>query len=416
MFDFTPVGGAAAFAGLLFVALLGWRLIPATKGKASAHLTFDLAEYIAEARVKDGSRLIGKSVQDVDRQLEDNASELLAVVRNGIRIPSYGQSLLVAEGDVLVVEAAAESIDKVMGELGLEYQVPEHQQNALKDLTLIEVVVPPEARLAGRSAHSSGLLYHFAMSLVGVSRRGRRIHERLGRLTIEAGDVLLLLVPEKQQAEIIEWTGFLPLASRGLAVSKRSLALFAAGAFAGAIAAATAGMFALPTALAICVLLFIAAGLLSPREIYTTVEWPVIVLLGSMIPLGAALEASGGTARIADALAALTAGSPPWVSLAVLMVVTMTLSDVLNNVATAVIAAPVALGMAQSLGVNPDPFLMAVAIASSCAFLTPIGHKNNILVLGPGGYRFGDYWRMGLPLEIIVLAVSLPLLLMVWPL
>jgi di/tricarboxylate transporter len=160
----------------------------------------------------------------------------------------------------------------------------------------------------------------------------------------------------------------------------------------------------------------VALGLIGAREIYTTVEWPVIILLGSMIPIGAALETAGGTALIADGLVALTLGMPAWVALAVLMIVTMTLSDVLNNVATAVIAAPVGLEMAKTLGVSPDPFLMAVAIAASCAFLTPIGHKNNILVLGPGGYRFGDYWRMGLPLEIIIVAASVPLLLIVWPL
>jgi di/tricarboxylate transporter len=270
--------------------------------------------------------------------------------------------------------------------------------------------------LDGRSAHSSGLLYHFPLSLVGVSRQGRRIQDRLRKLTIEAGDVLLLLLPEKRQAEIIEWTGCLPLAPRGLAVGKRSMAALAAGLFAVAIAAAAAGLLKLPVALATCAMLFIVLGVLGAREVYTTVEWPVIVLLGSMIPLGAALEASGGTARIAEGLTALTSGAPAWAALAVLMIVTMTLSDVLNNVATAVIAAPVGLAMAKALGVNPDPFLMAVAIAASCAFLTPIGHKNNILVLGPGGYRFGDYWRMGLPLEIVIVAVSVPLLLIAWPL
>jgi di/tricarboxylate transporter len=164
------------------------------------------------------------------------------------------------------------------------------------------------------------------------------------------------------------------------------------------------------------VVLYVALGIIGGREVYTTIEWPVIILLGSMLPLGAALEASGGTARIAESLLAATSGAPAWVAIALLMIITMTLSDVLNNVATAVIAAPVGLEMARTLGVNPDPFLMAVAISASCAFLTPIGHKNNILVLGPGGYRFGDYWRMGLPLEIIILVVSVPLLLIVWPL
>jgi di/tricarboxylate transporter len=151
------------------------------------------------------------------------------------------------------------------------------------------------------------------------------------------------------------------------------------------------------------------------RELYTSIEWPIIVLLGSLIPIGNALQETGGTALIADGIVTLTSGAAPWVVLTVLMVVTMTLSDVLNNTATALIAAPVAVTIAERLSVNPDPFLMAVAIAASCAFLTPIGHKNNTLIMGPGGYQFGDYWRMGLPLEILVIAVSVPMLLIVWP-
>jgi di/tricarboxylate transporter len=150
-------------------------------------------------------------------------------------------------------------------------------------------------------------------------------------------------------------------------------------------------------------------------EIYDHVEWPVVVLLGSMIPLGAALDSSGGTQLIANGLIGLTEGLPAWAILTVLMVVTMTLSDVLNNTATAIVAAPVGIQMATALNVSPDPFLMAVAVAASAAFLTPIGHKNNTLVLGPGGYQFGDYWRMGLPLEILVIAVSIPAILFFWP-
>jgi len=416
MFDFTPVGGAAALAGLIFVALIGWRLIPATSRKAASENGFDLNDYVAEARVKEGSSTIDKSVREVEDKLADNGSDLLAIVRGGVRLSTFNPSLKVREGDVLVIEAAAQDVDKLMGDFGLEYLVPERQEEkALQDLTLIEVVVPPGAWLDGRSAQSSGLLYQFALSLVGVSRQGQRITESLRKLTIRAGDVLLLLVPESRQAEIIEWTGCLPLAPRGLAVAKRSKAAIAAGLFAAAIAAASLGYATLPVALAVCVVAFIALGLIGGSEVYATVEWPVIILLGSMLPLGAALEASGGTAHIADVLISATSGAPAWVALALLMVITMTLSDVLNNVATAVIAAPVGLQMAKNLGVNPDPFLMAVAIGASCAFLTPIGHKNNILVLGPGGYRFSDYWRMGLPLEIIIVAVSVPLLLVVWP-
>jgi di/tricarboxylate transporter len=416
MFDFAPVGGAAALAGLVFVALVGWRLIPVSSRKAAEN-GFDLQDYVAEAQVKEGSSAIGKSVSEIDAKLTEDGSKLVAILRGGVRLSGFNPSLKLREGDVLAIEAAAENIDKLMGNLELKYLVAEERESdALDDLTLIEVVVPPGAWLEGRSVENSGLHYRFVLSLVGVSRQGRRIQESLRTLTIQAGDVLLLLAPEHRQSEIIEWTGCLPLAPRGLSVVKRSRAALAAALFAAAIAAASFGFVTLAVGLAACVVLFVALGLIGGREVYATIEWPVIILLGSMLPLGAALEASGGTARIAESLIAATSGAPAWVALALLMVITMTLSDVLNNVATAVVAAPVGLEMARTLGVSPDPFLMAVAISASCAFLTPIGHKNNILVLGPGGYRFGDYWRMGLPLEIIILVVSVPLLLIVWPL
>uniref|UniRef100_UPI0032B1AA7D SLC13 family permease n=1 Tax=uncultured Sulfitobacter sp. TaxID=191468 RepID=UPI0032B1AA7D len=180
--------------------------------------------------------------------------------------------------------------------------------------------------------------------------------------------------------------------------------------------AASFGLIYLPVALGLVVIAYVLARIVPLSELYTHIEWPVVVLLGSMIPLGAALESSGGTELIAGALVGLTQGLPAWVVLTVLMLATMTLSDVLNNTATTIVAAPVGIQMAASLGVSPDPFLMAVAVAASSAFLTPIGHKNNTLILGPGGYSFGDYWRMGLPLEIIVVAVSIPAILVFWPL
>jgi di/tricarboxylate transporter len=190
----------------------------------------------------------------------------------------------------------------------------------------------------------------------------------------------------------------------------------AIGIFAAAVAAAALGLVYLPVALGIVAMAYVLLKILPVAELYNHIEWPVVVLLGSMIPLGAALESSGGTQVLAAGLLALTEGWPAWAVLTALMVVTMTLSDVLNNTATTIVAAPVGIEMARVLGVSPDPFLMAVAVAASAAFLTPIGHKNNTLILGPGGYGFGDYWRMGLPLEILIIAVSIPVLLVVWPL
>jgi di/tricarboxylate transporter len=216
--------------------------------------------------------------------------------------------------------------------------------------------------------------------------------------------------------EAIAQMGALQLAERGLQVIRREKAGLAVLLFAAAILAASIGLLYLPIALAAVVIAYLAFGIVRPGDVYSSVEWPVIILLAAMLPIGSALEESGGTALIASAIVALSDGFAPWVVLTILMAVTMTLSDVMNNTATAVIAAPVALEIATTLKVDPDPFLMAVAVAASCAFLTPIGHKNNLLILGPGGYRFGDFWRMGLPLELLIVSAGVPLLLLFWPL
>ncbi|MCA1262875.1 anion permease, partial [Nitratireductor aquimarinus] len=236
------------------------------------------------------------------------------------------------------------------------------------------------------------------------------------KLPIRAGDVVLLLGPESRVADAADWLGVLPLAEKSHNVIQRGKALFAVAVFAIAVAISVMGFVPLAIALAGAVAIYALFNVVGAREVYESVEWPVIVLLASLIPLGLALEESGGTKLIADSILSLTGSLPAWAILAILMVVTMTLSDFLNNVATALIAAPVGLSVAQGLNVSPDPFLMGVAVAASCAFLTPIGHKNNTIIMGPGGYRFGDYWRMGLPLEILIIAVSVPAILFFWPL
>jgi di/tricarboxylate transporter len=283
-------------------------------------------------------------------------------------------------------------------------------------MAIVEVVVPAGARISGHSSTDVRLAYRHGAMLLGVSRQGRSFRDRVRKLRILPGDILLLCGPEDRLDYAVQWLGCLALADRGLKVLQREKAWLAVGAFAAAIIAASAGWLYLPVALGLVAVVYVVFGLVKSGEIYESVEWPVLILLGSLIPLGSALESSGGTALIAQWILGATEGLAPVVVLAILMIVTMSLSDVLNNVATALIAAPIGLEIAQRLGLNPDPFLMAVAVAASCAFLTPIGHKNNTIVMGPGGYHFGDYWRMGLPLEIIVVAVSLPAILYFWPL
>lgn len=416
MFDFAPVGIACAAVGVAFVALIGWRLLPGDRGRAdSGKELFDLADYIAELKVAEDSPAIGKKVRELDEDAAKSDVEILGLVRKGRRMPGLARMVEVKAGDLLVVEGNPENIESLLGAMGLEFVGT--GVNMLKDthLSLSEVVVPETSRLAGRSTSSIRMLYRFGVALVGVSRQGRRFREHVRQLSIKPGDVLLLLGSDERLRDATNRLNFLPLQHRGQRVVQRGKAWLAVGIFAVAIFAASVGVVYLPIALGLVAGAYVAFQIVPISDIYDSVEWPVIVLLASMIPIGAALQSTGGTILIADGIVGLSAGYSPIVVLTLLMIVTMTLSDVMNNTATAVIAAPIAVEIASRLSVNPDPFLMAVAVAASSAFLTPIGHKNNTLIMGPGGYRFGDYWRMGLPLEILVISVAVPMILWVWP-
>ena len=419
MFDFAPVGGITALVGLAFVALIGWRLIPQPdSGKGDADPMEEFGTYLAELTVPEGSKLIGERLHTLYEAAEKNDVAILGLIRGGKRRYGTQRNAVLQAEDTLVLEAGPEALDEFRAALNLGF-ADEKREERLKaegaGLSKIEVVVPEGARIAGKTAQAIGLNWRRHAVLMGVSRSGRRINGALRKTVIRPGDIMLLLVPEGQEAEVSDWLGVLPLADRGLAVTANEKVWLAIGMFAVAVAAASLGLVYLPVALGLVVVGYVLAGILPLAEIYDHISWPVVVLLGSMIPLGAALETSGGTELIAGGLITLTEGMAPWAILTILMIVTMSLSDVLNNTATTIVAAPIGIKMAQALEVNPDPFLMAVAIAASCAFLTPIGHKNNTLILGPGGYSFGDYWRMGLPLEILVVAVSIPAILVFWP-
>ena len=416
MFDFAPVGGVAAITGLAFVALIGWRLIP-TRDDAGSSET-QLAQYIAELTVPEGSPHISKRLGELDAEAEKADVAILGLIRDGERRYGRAAGSLLRASDAILLEATPEALDEFRTTLSLDFSDQARQDKLTAEgegLEVVEVVVPETARIAGRSAQSMGLAWRQSTVLMGLSRQGRQLTKHIRQTEIESGDILLLLCPRDRASDVTVWLGCLPLATRGLAVTANDKTWLAIAMFGAAVLAASVGLVYLPVALGLVVIGYVLTKILPVAEIYDHIEWPVVVLLGSMIPLGSALESSGGTSLIADALLSLTQGLPAWAILTVLMVVTMTLSDVLNNTATTIVAAPVGIQMANTLQVSADPFLMAVAVAASAAFLTPIGHKNNTLILGPGGYQFGDYWRIGLPLEVLIVAVSIPAILVFWP-
>lgn len=416
-FDFTPVGAAVAVAGLLFMVLVGWRLVPRRKGQASREELFQIDKYLTELRVTDGSKVAGQSLREV-QALAEEGIQVVGLVRGDRRLPAPSPFHVLRPEDVLIVEGSSEDIQALMGDTGLELGGEEVDAEALgsDEVELAEAVVLPRSRIVGKTARGLNLRLRYGINVLAVARQGARVGGRLGDIRFQTGDVLLVQGPADRLHESLSTLGCLPLAERDLALGRPRNALLALGIFGAGVATISLGLVRVDVGFVLVAVAMVLAGFLSPREVYERIDWPIIILLGALIPVGEALETTGGAALLADSLLGLGAQLPTWVILTLLLVAAMLLSDVINNAATAVLLAPVAIGVAAGLGASVDPFLMAVAVGASCAFLTPIGHQSNTLVWGPGGYRFGDYWRVGLPLEVVIVVVAVPLILLVWPL
>ena len=439
MFDFLPVGLAVTLAGLLFIVLVGWRLVPARRQTEGDD--FDTAAYTTEVRITKDSKAEGKPLREVERMLDETDALVLGMVRNGVRLSAPHPGRLVVDGDILIIQAEPKSLATVLSEMGLhleenvppepekikkddrespdaaEKEIIEDQEKSASDETLVqEMVAMPSAVLIGRSAQDMELRTRFGINLLAISRRGRRTIKRLRSTTILPGDVLLMQGSLEALSGFAIEFGCAPLAARDIRVPKKGQALQAALIMVAAVAAAALGLASVAVSFATGVLTLMALRIVSLRSVYQNVDWSVIVLLGCMLPVAGAMSSTGAADLIARFLLGSVAQGYAVLGLVVILVATMTMTDFMNNAATAAMMCPIALSTAAQLGVNPDSFLMAVAMGSSCAFLTPIGHQNNTLILGPGGFRFGDYWQMGLPTELLVITISLPMLLWVWPL
>lgn len=418
MFDFAYVGLGTAIAGIAFVSLVGWRLVPeSTQKQNTSDDLRNLDDYTIEIGFDSNSPAIGQSISQLTQLAEEHDAIIIGLIRRGKRLPGVAQDEEIRKSDLLVIEASPKSLESLSEELKLSYsKSSKHKGTLAGTLHMTEVTIPYDAQIVGQSANDVRLLSRQGIMLLGISRQGKTLRKRVRKSLIQAGDVLLLMGEDEQLNNATQWLGALPLEKRGLQVIQRDKATLTISLFALAIALSSFGLVYLPVALSMVVVIYGFLKVLTPSQMYHSVQWSVIVLVASLIPLGAALETSGGTQLIADGILSMTHGWSAIAVLVLLMVVTMTLSDMLNNIATVLVAAPVGINLAKHLGVNPDAFLMGIAVAASCAFLSPIGHKNNTIIMGPGGYKFGDYWRIGLPLELIILAVSIPLILVFWPL
>ena len=448
MFEFAPVGGAVAILGIIFLGLVGWRLVPARKQAATG--SFDSGTYLSEVRIIEGSKAANKRLRDAEHILDEADAQIVGMVRNEVRIFAPNPRRVLRDGDILVIEVDPESLPLALSSLGLglEEVVPsiantndtkihseitsgrnkeipdnvipegENDKNKAKsdEVVIQELVVLQNAALVNRSALDIELRNRYGINLLALSRQGLRTIKRLRLTPILAGDVLLIQGTPDALSGFASNYGCLPLATRDIRIPKKGQALTASLVMAVAVVVAALGILPAEVSFATGALAFSALGIVPLRSIYKAVDWPVIILLGAMLPVADAMAASGTATMIARFLLNNVAQGHVIAGLVVLLVVTMFLSNLMNNAATAAMMCPIAIGAAHQLGANADPFLMVVAVGASCAFLTPIGHQNNTLILGPGGFQFGDYWRLGLVLGIIVVAVSIPMIFWVWPL
>ncbi len=447
MFDFTPVGLAVAVAGVAFVAV-AWRLVPARKQQGAAD--FETGAYRTEVRVLPDSKAAGMMMNDLEMALDEADALVFGVVRHDRHLTAPQAGWLVLAGDILIIEADVATLGTVLSGLGLKLEEAVTPDPALvekervvdgvvksvvksdskaddkeakeakappsDDIELMELAVLPMSAIAGLSAKEMRLRMRYGLNLLAVSREGTRSKARLSSLTIEPGDLLLMQGSSEALAEFSADSGCVPLAERELHMPNNRKAVMASAIMALSVGAAAFGLLPAAISFALGVLATMVLRTVPLRAVYDAIDWPVVVLLGALIPGAGAMETTGTADLIARFLLDSVAQGNAVIGLVLILVVTMCLSDLMNNAATAAVMCPIAIGTASALGVHVDPFLMAVAIGASCAFLTPIGHQNNTLILGPGGFRFADYWRLGLPLELLVIVVGVPLLLWVWPL
>lgn len=421
MFDFAPVGIVLTLAGLAFLAV-GWRLLPkGRKGAASIEAAFNLEGYTTEAVVQAKTDTVGKTVAQLEKLSGLDVEVLVMVRKNGRRyVPSENTEL--RAGDRLLLEGEPEALERVVGDAKLKLATASSRKSKKEtdtpadDLGVMEAVVTEGSQLAGSNAMQSKLYHKYGVTLLALSRAGARVTSQLRSVRLRPGDVVVLRGSLSDMPEVLGELGLLPLAERTQPLGNTRRSLMPIVVLSCAMLLVAFGYLPIAIAFFGTAVILLLIRSLTLKEAYAAVEWPILILIGALIPVSDALRATGGTEIIAALLSQTGDYLNGYTALLLIMAAAMAVTPFLNNAATVLVMGPIAAAFASKLGYRPEPFLMAVAIGAACDFLTPIGHQSNTLVMGPGGYRFGDYWRLGLPLSLIVLTLGVPLIALVWPL
>jgi di/tricarboxylate transporter len=417
MFDFMPVGGTLAVMAIVYLAF-AYRLLPKDR-TAAIDLDAALAAnaYVTEVTVPDDWSFEQSRIADLQKSA-GNAVVVVALLRGRKRLASPHPNRKILPGDVLLLEGQHEALDELIVKARLKLtdaDRPIVMDEPTDEVRVVEAVIGAQSDLIGQTAKSLTLNDAYGVNLLGVSRAGYRMAGRLATVRMKAGDILVLQGAEQLLPGALQALGCLPLAEREVRLGGLRHALLPTAILAVAMGLVATGVLPVAAGFFAGAVLVVATGALRMREAYAALDAPVLVLVAALIPVSDTVQASGGTDLIAAWLSGAFHGLPPLLTLTAMMAVSMAATPFLNNAATVLIVAPIGLGLAKHLGLSPDPFLMAVAVGAGSDFLTPVGHQCNTLVLGPGGYRFGDYARLGAPLTVLILLVAPSLIVLVWP-
>jgi di/tricarboxylate transporter len=417
MFDFTPVGATIALIGVAFLAF-GYKILPSRKGAVSLDAAFNIKGYTTEAHLPESSPLVGRTVADLEALAEGEVA-VPTIIRERFRRYTPSPTWTLKADDVLLLEGEPAALERVVaqGELHLAggEDKPAEADTTAENFGVMEAVVTADSPLVGHTPGQAHLAERFQVGLLAVSRSGERLTHRLRSIKFQAGDVIVLQGDLTQMPEALGELRCLPLAPRDIGLGRDRRRYVPILVLAGAMLLVALQVVPVAFGFFGAAVILILFRSLSLREAYDVIDWPLLILIGALIPVSEAMQTTGATDLIAAWLSGVAGVLPPSGALALIIIAAMAVTPFLNNAATVLVMAPIAATFAEDLGYNADPFLIAVALGAACDFLTPIGHQCNTLVMGPGGYRFGDYWRLGLPLSILVVIVGVPLIALVFP-
>lgn len=413
MFDYLPTGLSLLVIGLIFLHV-GRRLLPERQAPITMGQALNISAYATEATVTPQATIIGDTVADFIES-QEGAIEVTAVLRHGLRAQVHPDTVI-EEDDILILMGDPDALERAIAATGLALHDPEEAEQGNDETGVIEAVVTAGSVLVGSNAGRLMLKERLGIRLIAISREGSRLRNKPSGVKLVAGDILALQGVLDAMPGQLNQLGLLPLAQRQIRLGRKRKGWLAIAILAGAMLATATGLVPVALAFFAGAGLVLVTGALPAEDAYEAIEWPILIMLGALIPVSETLQTTGASDVLAVELANMAVHLPPWGAVALVLLISMAVTPFLNNAATVLVMAPIAAVFAHDLGYRPEAFLMATAIGAGCDFLTPIGHQCNTLVMGPGGYRFTDYARLGAPLSLLVLLAGPPLILTVWPL